>query len=473
MFMMTGPEVSLEEILRAREARAGRQRELLRRGTALISFSMNIAGPVKYTPLIRRGFLEGCAALESALGQARLTVLERERSFRPTGCEGFWLLRADPMVLKRLTAEIEDTHPLGRLFDLDVLGEDGRHISRTGLGAPDRECLVCGAPGRACASRRLHPVEEIQRKIREMLEDFFLKEDLEQIASLCGRALLYEVCTTPKPGLVDCENNGSHRDMNLFHFLDSTAGLFPFFRDCAEIGYRTRLAPPAQAFGELRTAGKAAERRMLAATGGVNTHKGAIFSMGAVCGAMGRLRREEGLCRNPAVILDTAAALVREAAEGDLAAIRRGTAVTAGGEQYVRYGLTGVRGQAAGGFPAVRKIGLPVLRKGIRAGKSLPEAGTAVLLHLVAAVEDTNLIARGGCPLQQETAARLRALLAETPFPDAGCLRDLNAWFVERNLSPGGCADLLAITYLLYFTEEAGGDTHCVEQPFQTAESMG
>ncbi len=110
---------------------------------------------------------------------------------------------------------------------------------------------------------------------------------------------MYEVCTTPKPGLVDRHNNGSHRDMDLFTFLDSTTALLPYWHQAVSIGQETAGLLPEETFARLREAGLAAERAMFRATGGVNTHKGAVFSLGCVLGAAGRLWTRRGPAGTP------------------------------------------------------------------------------------------------------------------------------------------------------------------------------
>ena len=132
---------------------------------------------------------------------------------------------------------------------------------------------------------------QLQEKTQAVLAAAIREADSKTIARLACQALLYEVATTPKPGLVDRANSGSHRDMDFFTFQASAAALWPYFARCAEIGMDTHSLPPEETFSRLRTPGKLAEGDMLRATAGVNTHKGAIFSMGILCGALGRLER--------------------------------------------------------------------------------------------------------------------------------------------------------------------------------------
>ena len=289
----------------------------------------------------------------------------------------------------------------------------------------------------------------------------------EPVSHLALRALLCEVCTTPKPGLVDRANSGSHRDMDIYTFVDSAFALQPYFEECARIGQKTALLAAPETFGLLRPAGIRAEKKMFAATGGVNTHKGAIFSIGIVCAAIGRLAeipsgedRLPGASRGvsrPAVhpsadaILSECAAMTQGLTASDFAGLTPDRAVTTGQRLYLQYGITGIRGQAEAGFPAVRETGLPVLKNGISMGLSVNDAGCAALLALMCASTDTNMIARSNIDTQQRVVEEIRELLIADPYPDRRTLEDLDREFISLNLSPGGSADLLAICYLLYF----------------------
>lgn len=443
--------VTLMEMLGAREARAMRQQQLLEEyHLPVISFCLNIAGPVKNSPVLRRAFREGLERLACALLAGRLDVVHREEVDQPTGCEALWVVRGDGRAVKELCVELEDRDALGRLFDLDVLDPVSGKWDRTQLGQPPRKCLVCGKEGKGCASRRLHTVEELQGATQAILENYFSQKDQQALGALAAKALLYEVCTTPKPGLVDRKNNGSHRDMDVFTFLDSTAALLPYFEEAVRLGMETRDLPPQETFRRLRQAGAAGERAMFRATGGVNTHKGAVFTLGTVCAAAGRLWTAEGFSKDLDAALALCGEMSAQAVQKDFEAIRRKGAHTTGQRLYLEHGLEGIRGELSRGLPAVAQIGLPTLRRRLEAGDSLEQAGVQVLLALMAQVVDTNLIARGGLEGQQWAMEQTKNL----PQGRAATRQEteeLDRALIERNLSPGGCADLLAITYFLEF----------------------
>lgn len=451
-YAFSGPEVSVMDMMEARERRLYRQMELRRKypGCAMICFTMNIAGPVKNSPLIRRGFLHGCEQIRQQLMRIRQKC-EFELSFdEKTGFEGYFIIDMPAVKVKRMTAEVEDHDAIGRLFDMDVLDDTGRKLDRSEIGLSARACLICGKPGKVCARSRTHTAVQLQEKTSQMLTGFVRSEDAKVIARDACRALLYEVCTTPKPGLVDRANTGSHRDMDIFTFMDSAAALMPYFRRCAECGMNTRGLTPSETFRLIRHEGVIAEREMLAVTGGVNTHKGAIFSMGIVCAALGRLDRS--LWKEPAAVLAECGKIAEGIATKDFSALKdMSDARTVGEKLYLAYGIRGVRGQAEDGFPAVLNTGLPVLERELAGGASIDRAGSVALLAIISAETDTNLIARGGRQKQLEVTNEIGQLISHYPSPEIPVIEALDRSFIADNLSPGGSADLLGMCFMLHF----------------------
>ena len=436
-------EVTLQQILDAREQRVFRQQALLKAyGKPLLCFTMNIAGPEKNNALITAGFHLGLNTLDIQLHADRIPVLQKEVYEESTGCEGFYVLDANAAALKQLAVQIEDLSLVGRLFDMDVLTPDGQKVSRESLGLPGRTCLLCGGPVHICSRSRAHSVEALQEKTRALLQEAVYQRKAERIGALAIKSLLTEVCTTPKPGLVDRSNCGSHKDMDIFTFMGSCAALQPYFTRCALIGLQKKEDAPKVVFETLRYWGKQAEQTMLEATDGVNTHKGAIFTLGLLCAAAGRCDSTD-----PAQICAQVAAMTTGITKLDLT----GKVHSVGEKLYVNHGITGIRGQAEAGFPALTEVGLPKLDEGLSKGLTLEEAGCAVLLHLMCTITDTNLIARSDLITQQAVCKKVRALLDETPFPNKDAYKKLDNHFIEANLSPGGSADLLAATYFLHY----------------------
>ena len=217
------------QVLQAREDRVLKQRSLITTyHCPLISFTMNIAGPVKSSPLILRAFHEGLRMLDEQLPVEH--ILYHDTDISVTGCQAMYAVDMDALQLKKLCTDIEDATPLGRLFDMDVLDRNGNKLDRETVGGRSRDCIVCGAPGRGCAAGRLHTVSQLQATTHSIISNYFAGKDRDQIAALAVQSLIDEVNTTPKPGLVDRRNNGSHTDMTLSTFLISAKALEPYFQ---------------------------------------------------------------------------------------------------------------------------------------------------------------------------------------------------------------------------------------------------
>ena len=193
----------------------------------------------------------------------------------------------------------------------------------------------------------------------------------------------------------------------------------------------------------LQYAGQQAEDAMYASAG-VNTHKGAIFALGILCYAAGSCKDFPGVD----AIYEKSASVGACFLEQMKSSLRTQT----GGEiQYRQFGLTGARGEAASGFESVRSIALPALKSALAGGKPLHEAGLYALLSLMRHVKDSNIIRRAGMDAQEYVFHQAQLAL------DAGLsesvLREMNKSFIQKRISPGGCADLLAAAYFLYFLE--------------------
>lgn len=160
-------EVTLAEVLDARDKRVEKQRELLEKyNCALVCFTMNIAGPVKASRAIDSAFDHGCERLAAMLPEKWIKQLSKQYSKCGPLC--FAVVDADPVEVKKLCVSIEEESPVGRLFDMDVIAPDGRKLDR----AVERRCIVCGKQGRACAASRAHSVSELQKATADLLKKY-------------------------------------------------------------------------------------------------------------------------------------------------------------------------------------------------------------------------------------------------------------------------------------------------------------
>lgn len=448
--LFNGQGASLEEILAGRSRRVQRQQEMLSRGgLSLVSFTLNIPGPIKQFSLARAALFAGQKELLALFQGA---ILEDAYHTDPSGDQVLLRLNLPPRSAKERCVQLEQMHPLGRLFDLDVLGPDGLAVSRTQLGLPPRTCLLCNRAAKICARSRSHSLTDLQAYVSQLLDHYFRNSFADQYTACAVRALLYEVSTTPKPGLVDRNNSGAHQDMDFFTFLDSSAALAPWFRSMFCTGWDGSDCSSSELFQLLRFKGRQAEQAMFVATHGVNTHKGLIFSLGLFCGALGAAQAGHP---DPVPLEHVLSICCRlgQCALGDFFSCQ--SEETAGLRCFHSSQITGVRGQAAQGFPLVTKLALPTLRDWISRGLSLNDAGAITLLALIAHTEDTNMIHREGTALAKQCRHEASALLSQITADNATqLLSQLDREYIRKNLSPGGCADLLALSYMCFFIQQ-------------------
>jgi len=267
----------------------------------------------------------------------------------------------------------------------------------------------------------------------------------DNVAAAAAAALRSELETWPKPGLVSHVDSGSHTDMDARTLRASVAAITPFF------SHLTIAGAAESGMDGLRKIGLEAECAMLDATAGVNTHRGAIFGLGLLCAAAGAAW--SGTAR--------AGRVWRAKFLGATVRQRWGQAImrgpiplrSPGTKALLEFGAGGARAQAAAGFPHALDIGLPALRLGRSLAPSDPEAARVQgFFALLASMEDTNLLYRGGAAglsFAQEAAAGFlgQGGIAQTGWRERAAA--IHHAFVARRLSPGGCADLLAITLFL------------------------
>jgi triphosphoribosyl-dephospho-CoA synthase len=261
--------------------------------------------------------------------------------------------------------------------------------------------------------------------------------DVSTIGDSATRCLVMELETWPKPGLVSHIDSGSHNDMFAGTFRRSAAAIKPYFQHLAD------AAAQGCGMGRLRIIGLEAEGAMFAATSGVNTHRGAIFGLGLLCAAAGA--RTGGLV-DPELPLGDVVAQLWGASILDGPVLLR----SHGSEARRQFHAGGARLEAAKGFPSIYRIGLPALRSVARVNPDDAEAARVeACFALIASVEDTNLLHRGGLEGLRFAHRTARQFLDTGGVCRPGWripAQSVHESFVARRLSPGGSADLLAMT---------------------------
>lgn len=456
----SGKDVSMAKILDARENRVQIQQEMLQKSpSCLLSFTLNIPGSVKVFPYTKWTYEVGISIISKGISLLNGVIIEQKEVKKDTGWEAFFALNLHPEDMKSYLLEQEEQHPLGRLFDFDILRADGSKLSRQELGFLERTCLLCGNPAFLCGRSRTHSAQELLAKEIEIMENFFVFRLSNHIGLLMQKALFYEVNTSLKPGLVDRLHNGSHKDMRLSTFINSAYSLTDYFCQCVKEGLSCDCSKKELPllFQKLRGIGKQAEKNMLFATQGINTHKGIVFSGGILCAAIGyyiSTNSKDISSENFLLSLPEICRCMLPELLSDYLTLTPDTAKTNGEKLYLKYKITGIRGEAKEGFPLLFNVGFPLFQAVLKKGFSLWQAGLITLLHYIACTEDTNLIIRSDYQLACKIQKDLQQFLAHATYEEhLSILPKLDAFFVSRNISPGGSADMLALTYFLYFIQ--------------------
>ena len=260
------------------------------------------------------------------------------------------------------------------------------------------------------------------------------------LARAAVRALYVEVALEPKPGLVSLRDNGSHTDMDAATFLRSLFALRHYFANIAQAGAR------GADLRHLQSLGLAAEARMLAATRGVNTHRGAVFGLGLLCAAAGRVAAM-GQAPRAALVRSALQTYWGDALATHALATRQSVPVSQGQKAARAHGLRSALDEAALGFPTVFEVALPALQAVLEAGLGERAARVQSLFATMAVLDDTNLVHRGGIAGLRWMQAQAQAFVAAGGVQQPDWLaqaRALHLATVQRRLSPGGSADVLA-----------------------------
>ncbi|MFZ4966341.1 triphosphoribosyl-dephospho-CoA synthase [Pseudomonas sp. Mn2068] len=263
----------------------------------------------------------------------------------------------------------------------------------------------------------------------------------ERLADFAVEALIDEADLSPKPALVDRRGNGAHSDLHLGLMHASALSLWPMFREMAEAAAASGTVdlPLREALGRI---GREGEQAMLQTTGGVNTHRGAIWALGLLVAAA---------ALEPRAVM--ANALTLRAARLALLEDRHAPNGSSHGSQVAqRYGARGAREEAQLGFPAVTRLGLPQLKRSRLAGHGEQNARLDALLAIMTSLADTCVLYRAGVPGLQAMQQGARAVLeagGSASLAGRRSLNELDQQLLAMNASPGGAADLLAACLLI------------------------
>ncbi len=366
--------------------------------------------------------------------EAAFTLDDHRRHAHLSGDFILFVTAEEARTVKRRASRIEETHPLGRFIDIDVY-ENGRVLSRVALGQPIRRCYLCSEPAQQCARLKTHRYD----RLRKAIEIAIARYIGETLADAAADAMRRELFLHPKLGLVTHRDKGAHEDMDHRDLLRSIATLKPFFRTFAEAGLTPNLDVSA-----LRKEGIKAERAMLEASGGVNTHKGMVFILGCILSFLARaLYQGQALEEAVAAMRSTVKPLVN----ADFSAVASKSELSAGERMYKDYGIRGVRGEVEDGFPSV-----------FAWYPAHTWRDEQKLCAIIARLDDTTVVNRHNLGTLKALKNEMKALIEETPF-NIERYRRLSDTYKKAGVSPGGSADMLALAFLFERLDPLLGQT--------------
>lgn len=272
----------------------------------------------------------------------------------------------------------------------------------------------------------------------------------EEIADLAVKSLLYEVSISPKAGLVSRLSNGSHSDMNFYTFINSALSLRNYFSECFKHSEKYDMKKE-NFFLNLRELGKKAEKEMLIATDGINTHKGTIFSMGILIAVLSACMKEKKI-----LSLEDLVNEIKKLSKPLELELGLNIENTNGEKIFKKYGIKGARGLALSGYDIVLTDGLKKLYSFLDY-LDLETSCILLLFYYMSVLDDTNIINRSNMEtlieVQKESTKIFKKYvnLKDTAFLIKEDMEKLNQKFVAKNISPGGSADLLILTIFMYF----------------------
>ena len=438
----------LHSILAARDERFLLRKQEAFKGSPALSLSLNVPGYPKSNRLVNTFFRCCLTSLKYHLKSCQI-ILNDIKSVELTDEAGDFFIAPCSSALhslsdiKQICEEFEEKFPLGRFIDVDLTDPEGNPVS----SGKSKLCFFCNQrPAIECRRENTHGVSELRTFMFSRIEKFCRKQRENEISRLLSsmalKAILYEICLAPKPGLVDKFSNGSHADMNFQTFIDSSVTISAYFADLVREGFTFHDKDISKALPVIRNIGIRMEAAMFASTRQVNTQKGIIFLMGLSLFACGLLfAGQDGFDTEEfrEIIKTICKDLThRELENHDPSEKSHGIKV------FDIYRVPGARGEAESGFPMVFDFGLPAL---LNCQELNDEGMLKAFLSIAAHNDDTNILYRANPVILKKFKS-----LSFSTFNNfnAANLASLNEYCIKENISPGGSADLLALSIFIY-----------------------
>ncbi|MBN2893376.1 MAG: triphosphoribosyl-dephospho-CoA synthase [Bacteroidales bacterium] len=447
----------IDKILKARENRFKIREGYVRRDLATLSLTLNIPGYPKHNQLTEQCFQFVLDDLKNYLLANRIFI-EKEEEYNQIDEAGRFFLTSlthgikEVEQIKLKTEEFENSHELGRIIDVDIFDKFGKPVS----SGKQKTCIICSdKPAILCMREKTHSYDELRSFIFDKIWSFNFEQRNQKIkqklSEIATKSILLEVSLTPKPGLVDFRDSGAHTDMNFHVFMASSAAISQFWSEFAEAGlnFDENLQ---DALPIVRQIGLKAERAMFKATNGINTQKGLIFLLGLSVFTTGYFFKTTDNF-DEKTFIEVLKEICFKLVENELISVENKR--SHGEKTFEKYGLkgAGARLQAEKGFPLVFNQILPFLRENLNNDLLMDTDKTndvfkTALVKIINKLDDSNVLYRKGLI----TAENLKKLAGKV-IKGKKTYKELCDFCLNENISPGGAADILAVSLFFYFVE--------------------
>ncbi len=441
----------LQKILLAKDNRANMRKTFSAKKKISISFSLNIASYPKTNKNISQFFNLILTDLKNFLlankifidNNSEINIIDEAGNFFMAIVKNKDITYSE---IKQITEEFEENHKLGRFIDVDITDEDGKNVS----SHKKKLCYFCNEkPAIVCMREKTHSYSELQTFTLKKINEYLFLENknktTKELSAIALKSILYEVSLSPKPGLVNFYNSGSHTDMNYYTFLNSSSALSQYFTKFAELGYGFN-EDLSKAISKIRIIGLQAEKDMFAATNNINTQKGIIFLMGiALFSASYVFYKDVNFTISN--FQETVKKVCKDIVKNELQNLK--VYKTHGEKCFEKFGLkgAGARLEVELAFPTVVNFALPVLEKFFKENKKeeIELALRKTLLAIISENNDSNILYRKG-----EDALEKLKKISKDAFIDDKKYDKVCKFCIKENISPGGSADLLAVSLFLH-----------------------
>ena len=443
-------------LLEAREKRYSLRKSFATKKHFSISLSLNIPDFPKSNDLINKFFKIVLSEMHVFL-QANQVDLILSTSIEHIDDDGNFFIVAlktnseqKLQSIKKIAEEFEQNHTVGRLIDIDIFDMNAKPIS----SGKEKSCFFCGQYSAIyCMRNKRHSHSQMQTTISYKIESYIITNRRNSISKklsqLATKSIIYELALEKKPGLVSFNSTGNHSDMNYITFINSISAISPFFNSFCKLAYNfdgdfSKVLP------QIRSIGLECEKEMFIATQNVNTHKGIIFLFGISLFSASLLldKEQEFSDYNFREIVKN---ITNNITKNELEIRNKG--ITHGEKIFTKYGNigAGARYEAESGFETVFTTALPYFTANLKESISsnidlFNNVLLKGLLLIMSKNNDSNILYRSDLATLKELQK-----ISNKVNNDEVLHEELMQFCANKNISPGGSADLLALSLFLHF----------------------